>query len=178
MIIKGKNYDVSDRMRQYTEEKIGKMTRFFSNFIEAEVELSEMRNPRIDNRSHVEVTIHTKGSVIRAKADSSDMHSAIDIVAEKIEKQVKRFKDRLKNHNGDTSIKLLPIADDLLPEAGPMIVKTKSIPFKPMSASEAQLQMELLGHDFFIFTNSEGEQLNVLYRRRDGNYGLIEPVLS
>lgn len=173
--VKGKNYELSENMKDYTAEKIGKMTRFFDNFIEAEVELCREKNPSIGARDHVEVTIFTGSSVIRAKADSTDMHAAVDIVAEKIEKQVKRFKDKMKNHNGDTSIKLLPIDGELV-EEGPTLVKRKLISVRSMTAAEAQLQMELLGHDFFVFRNIENDETNVLYRRNDGDYGLIEPA--
>lgn len=174
IIIKGKNIEVTDSLRRYSEEKIGKITKFFSDFINADVELIEEKNPSIANPNRVEVTIYTKGSVIRAKVADMDMYAAIDSVAEKIEKQAKRFKSKLRHKNEHGSIKLLPLEGGE-EERGPMVVKTKQFSMKPMSPEEASLQMELLGHDFFVFTNSETDQMNVVYRRKDGNYGLIEP---
>lgn len=174
IIVKGKNIEVTDNLRKYTEEKIGKITKFFPSFINAEVELYEEKNPSISNKDSAEVTIFTRGSVIRGKESNQDMYSAIDKVAEKIEKQVKRFKEKLKEKNNLSSIKSLPL-EEAEEEKVPSIVKTKQFSIKPMSAEEACLQMELLGHDFFVFTNSESDDMNVVYRRKDGNYGLIEP---
>jgi putative sigma-54 modulation protein len=174
MIIKGRHMEVTPALRAYAEEKIGRVAKILDSMImSAEVELFTERNPSIENGQVAEVTVYTKGHVIRAKEASPDMYAAIDLVSEKLERQVRKFKtkvfDRHKYAGAMPPVAVLPL------ETEPGIVKKKALELKPMSAEEAILQLELLGHDFFVFSAAETGAVNVLYRRQDGDYGLIEP---
>lgn len=179
VIVKGRRMSVSDATRAYAEEKIARAGKLFdTNTLTAEVELYYEKNPSIERNQIAEVTIHTKGPVIRAKEASTDMHSAIDLVAEKLEKQIRKYKGKLKDrHSARAAQPPVPAPEIPLEEeeSERTIVKTKVLQVKPMTEEEAMLQMELLGHDFFVFVSAETELVNVLYRRRDGDYGLIEP---
>jgi putative sigma-54 modulation protein len=179
MIIKGRHMDVAPKVREYAEEKIGRITKILNGMLmSAEVELYSEKNPSIAANQVAEVTVYTKGPVIRAKEASSDMYAAIDLVSEKLEMQVRRYKTKVvdRHTKGAPAPSAAPVP--LVPEETepPAIVKVKTVEAKPMSADEAILQMELLGHDFFVFRSEDTEGMNVLYRRRDGDYGLISPV--
>lgn len=177
MIVKGRHMDITPAIRDYSEEKIGRIAKILDHMImSAEVELQVEKNPSIPNAHVAEVTVYTKGHVIRAREAASDMYAAIDLVSEKLERQVRKFKTKIV----DRHTKVAPMAEVTAaigeePEREAEIVKTKVVEVKPMSADEAILQMELLGHDFFVFSSAETEQINVLYRRTDGDYGLLEP---
>lgn len=181
VVIKGRHIEITPGLHQYAEEKIKKLSRYL-NLPKAEVELSTEKNPRISANQTAEVTIYTRGPVIRGKESSADMHASIDLVTEKLEKQIKKYKGKVYNNLNNKAHGLSPEAFELPAEGieeeaeEPSIVKTKQFAVKPMTPEEATLQMELLGHDFFVFTNSETEELNVVYRRKDDNYGLIEPT--
>jgi putative sigma-54 modulation protein len=179
MIIKGRHMDVTPAIRAYAEEKIGRIAKVLDSMImSAEVELFTERNPSIEKSQVAEVTVYTKGHVIRAKEAAPDMYAAIDLVSDKLERQVKKFKMKIVDRH-----KVAPVqipAEPIVPEeteteTEPAIVKTKIVEVKPMSPEEAILQLELLGHDFFVFSSAETEEISVLYRRNDGDYGLIEP---
>lgn len=183
LIVKGRHMAVTDSMRDYVDEKIGRVTKFIDgDHMTTEVELYVEKNPSIDNNHVAEVTVWTKGPVIRAKEAATDMYAAIDLVSEKLERQFRKYKGKIVDrHTGKHAAVPAPVSEEpLLEEEEPdrVIVKTKSVELKPMTAEEAILQMELLGHDFFVFSSAETETVNVLYRRRDGDYGLIEPSLS
>jgi putative sigma-54 modulation protein len=146
MIVKGRRMEVTPAIRDYAEEKIGRVAKILDSWLmSAEVELYTERNRSIEKGQVAEVTVYTKGPVIRAKEAASDMYAAIDLVSEKLERQVRKY-------------------------------KTKTVSAKPMSTEEAVLQMELLGHDFFVYRSEDTEGMNVLYRRHDGDYGLITSV--
>jgi len=122
--------------------------------------------------------VWTKGPILRARESSTDMKASIDQLVDKLERQARRYRDKRRRGPGRNSHPLVegtPVVPD---EDLPLIVKTKQFPVKPMSPEEAVLQLELVGHDFFVFQNAETLEVNVVYRRRDGNYGLIEPQLS
>ena len=175
MIVKGRHMDVAPKVREYAEEKIGRIAKILNGMLmSAEVELYSEKNPSIADSQVAEVTVYTKGPVIRAKEASSDMYAAIDLVSEKLETQVRKYKTKVVDRHTKGAPAPEP-APPIVPEEPeePAIVKTKSVEAKPMSADEAILQMELLGHDFFMFRSEDGEGMNVLYRRRDGDYGLI-----
>jgi putative sigma-54 modulation protein len=182
--IKGRNIHVTEALKGYAHEKMSRLPHFLGDLIRAEVELSVEKNPRIENSQVAEVTIFTQGPVVRGKESAPDMYAAIDLVIDKIERQVKRYKSRNhdihKNHR-ETPRKMpafseVPTDAELeAADSSANIVKMKRIEAKPMSADEATAQMELLGHDFFVFRNADTEQVNVVYRRRQGAYGLIEP---
>ena len=175
MIVKGRRMDVTPAIREYAEEKIGRVTKILnSQLMSAEVELYTERNKSIEKGQVAEVTVYTKGHVIRAKEAASDLFAAIDLVSEKLESQVRRYKEKTvdRHTKGVPAAAIAPAPEE--PDE-PAIVKTKTLATKPMSTDEAILQMELLGHDFFVFRSEDTEGTNVLYRRNDGDYGLIEP---
>ncbi|MDH4140500.1 MAG: ribosome-associated translation inhibitor RaiA [Coriobacteriia bacterium] len=181
MIVKGRHMVVTDPIREYAEEKIGKITKILDgDHMTSEVELYVEKNPSIENSQVAEVTVWTKGPVIRAKEAAPDMFAAIDLASEKLERQFRKYKGKIVDrHIGKHAEIPQPVASPVAPEEPePAIVKTKAVELKPMSTEEAVLQMELLGHDFFVFASSETEAVSVLYRRRDGDYGLIEPSIG
>jgi putative sigma-54 modulation protein len=175
--VKGRNLEVSDALRSYAEQKLAKLERQL-NDPRVELELAVERNPSIAANHVAEATIWTRGPVLRAREASSDMRASIDQLVEKLERQVKRYRSqgrarrrRAARANGpaEESIPLVPDED------APMIVKTKQFAMNPMTPEEAVLQLELIGHDFFVFRSADTGEVNVVYRRRDANYGLIEP---
>jgi putative sigma-54 modulation protein len=179
--VKGKNVEISAAIRSYAEEKLGKLERQLADPTRVELELAVERNPSIADKVVAEATIWTKGPVLRATERSTDMRASIDLLADKLERQVTRYRQKRRRHghrdadrNGAGQIASGPaMATD--EEGGPVIVKTKQFTMHPMSAEEAVLQLELVGHDFFVFRHEETGEINVVYRRRDGGYGLIEP---
>lgn len=177
--VKGKNLDVPGPLQQYAEEKLGKLARHLDDATTLEVELAVERNPSIAQRQVAEGTVWTKGPILRARESSDDMKASIDLLSEKLERQVKRYREKrqrkqITRHgpHRQPDEEVLSVAPD---ETERAIVKTKQFAVKPMTAEEAVLQLELIGHDFFVFRNVDSSDINVLYRRRDGNYGLIEP---
>ena len=174
--VKGRNLEVSESIRSYAEEKLGKLERQL-NDPRIELELTEEKNPSIAENKVAEATIWTKGPVLRAREASPDMRASIDQLVDKLERQVTRYRRqgrdrRRKAARADAALEATPVVAD---EPGPMIVKTKQFAVNPMSPEEAVLQLELINHDFFVFRNAESGEANVVYRRRDGDYGLIEP---
>jgi putative sigma-54 modulation protein len=170
--VKGRNVEVSDSIRSYAEQKLSKLNRHLTDTTRVELELAVEKNPSISANQVAEVTVWTKGPTIRAREASTDMRASIDQLTEKLVRQVKHYRDkrvtaRHRAPNGGPP----PMADQ--PE--PQIVKTKQFAVKPMNAEEAVLQLELVGHDFFVFRNVDTDAVNVVYRRKDGGYGLIEP---
>ena len=175
--VKGKNVEVSEAIRTYAEEKLGRLGRQLADPTRVELELAVEKNPSISANHVAEGTIWTKGPVLRAKEASTDMRASIDLLVDKLERQVTRYrqKRRRRNHrgNGSAAEPGVPIAID--EERGPLIVKTKQFALRPMSPEEAVVELELVGHDFFVFRNDESDEINVVYRRQDAGYGLIEP---
>jgi putative sigma-54 modulation protein len=175
--VKGKNVEVSEAIRTYAEERLGRRERQLADPTRVELELAVEKNPSIANNHVAEATIWTKGPVLRAKEASTDMRASIDLLADKLERQVTRYREkrRRRNHrdNGHMSEPSVPATLD--EEHEPLIVKTKQFTLKPMSPEEAVLQLELIGHDFFVFRHDQSNEINVVYRRQDGGYGLIEP---
>ena len=179
--VKGKNVEVSPAIRTYAEEKLGKLSRQLSDPAEVELELAVEKNPSIAASHVAEATIRTKGPTLRARESSADMKASIDQLVDKLERQVKRYREKRReeprrharaNGNAEPGIPVQQLDD----EGRPWIVKTKQFPVKAMSPDEAVLQLELVGHDFFVFRNAESDEVNVVYRRRAGDYGLIEPT--
>ena len=174
--VKGKNVEVTDSLREYAQEKLGKLERQLADPTRVELELAVERNPSISANHVAEATIWTKGPVLRAREASADHKASIDQLVDKLERQVKRYREKKRRYRGSSPPEAAPV--DAVPIDGePNIVKSKRFPVKPMSAEEAVLQLELVGHDFFVFQNGETMDVNVVYRRRDGSYGLIEPQL-
>src|SRR3954453_18583896 len=176
--VKGRNLEISEQIREYAEEKMGKLDRFVSDPTRVELELTVEKNPSISDNHVAEATVWTKGPVLRAREASSDMKASIDQLVAKLERQVKRYREKRRvaprrhARNGGDLPELAPVE---LEEGESEIVKTKQFPVTPMSAEEAALQLELVGHDFFVFRSDDSGDVNVIYRRRDGGYGLIEP---
>lgn len=185
LVIKGRNMVVSDALSAYVEEKIGRIGRYLWDGARCDVELIAEKNPSISDNQVAEATIFTKGPVIRAREASRDMYTSIDLLADKLERQVKKYRGKLVARTQGAHREAVLSQGFALPEeaekeaeeAGemPEIVKVKQFIVKPMTPEEAALQLELIGHDFFVFINSETQETNVVYRRRDGKYGLIEP---
>ena len=174
--VKGKNVEVTDSIRQYAEEKLGKLGRQLADPTRVELELALEKNPSISANHVAEATIWTKGPVLRAREANVDMKASIDQLVDKLERQVKRYKAKRRSRRSGVAAVEEVIPDDAVPVDGePEILKTKRFPVKPMSPEEAVLQLELVGHDFFVFRNGDSLDVNVVYRRKDGSYGLIEP---
>jgi putative sigma-54 modulation protein len=173
--VKGKNLDVSDSIRSYAEEKLRKLERQLADPTQIELELSVERNPSISANHVAEATIWTKGPTLRAREASADMRASIDQLVDKLERQVTRYRQKRRRRTGRDNGANLAAQPPSYAASEPAIVKTKQFPVKPMSPEEAVLQLELVGHDFFVFENAETGEVNVVYRRRDGNFGLIEP---
>lgn len=169
--ITGRNIDVTPGLKAAIEEKIGKLDRYFNPDTEVIVTLSVQKD-----KQKIEVTIPVKGSMIRAEESSSDMYVSIDLVEEVIERQMKKYKKKLiDKKQAAQSFSSLFMSEEAESDEEIKIVKTKRFAMKPMDAEEACFQMELLRHDFYVFLNSDTEEVNVVYRRKNGTYGLIEP---
>ena len=172
--VKGKNVEVSDSVKSYAQRKLGKLEKHLNDSARLELELAVERNPSVANNQVAEATIWTKGPVIRARESSADMKASIDLLVDKLERQAVRLRDKPRRRPVRGHDRAAAAAPALPQEAERAIVKTKQFAVKPMSAEEAVLQLELIGHDFFVFRNGETDDVNVVYRRHDGNYGLIE----
>lgn len=195
--IKGRNVTVTEPLRQYAEEKLERvhkllMQRRIDEVTRVELELMVEKNPSIPEPCLAEATIFTRGPVLRARESSTDMYAAIDLVMDKLTRRAKKYHDKVhgKTRRGHEK---MPIEAAMIPDLEPVavaaahedefetvgdngqVVKSKQFALKPMSVQEATLQLELVGHDFFVFTNVESSRTNVVYRRNDGHYGLIEP---
>ena len=186
--VASRNLEVTDALRATVEEKITRLTRFLDGMERAEVRFTEERNPRISEREVCEVTMHGHGHVVRAKAGATDPFAAIDLVVDKLEHRMEKLKGKLlgrshprrskANHakapSLDSETTLSDVVDDAAEDAQPQIVRTKQFEMKPMTAEEAVLHMELLGHAFFLFISADTGQAGVVYHRNDGQIGLIE----
>lgn len=175
--IRGRNVEVSDSLKDAVGEKLFRLQRFLEGMERAEVRFLEERNPRIAEREVCEVTLHGHGHVVRARASAPEILVAVDRVVEKLEHRLARLKGKLlgRSHprrpvhlNGTVPSSAEEDAGDA------QIVRTKQFAIKPMTAEEASLQMELLGHSFFLFTDAETSTASVVYRRHDGHVGVIE----
>lgn len=196
-IVSGKNIHLSPALKEYAEKKLSSIKKYFDHIIEVDVTLS-VDEVRDSTRSKVcEVTLWANGIVLRGKKASEDLYASIDLVADKIERQVKKYKEKLKERpRRDTGrddrtaihkVFSLPElvsrkdketeeeADDVATGRTPKIVRTGTFAMKPMFADEAAEQLDLLKQGFYVFSNAETNQINVIYKRTDGNFGLIEP---
>ncbi len=172
--VKGRNVDVPAGIHAYAERKLGKLAKRLADPTRVELELAVERNPSIAAGHVAEATIWTKGPVLRAREAAPDMKAAIDQLVEKLERQVGRYKAK-RRHEHEWGERPAPAAPAPGSEEA-TIVKTKQFVLEPMTPEEAILQLELIGHDFFVFRSADSGEINVLYRRRDGQYGLIEPA--
>ena len=169
--VKGRGVEVTDAIRSYAEKRLGRLERQLPD-PEIELQLSEEQNPSIRDSHVAEATVWTKGPVLRAKESSQDMRASIDQLVDKLERQITRYREKRGRRRRPARQAL----DEGIPmNEEPQIVRSKQFAVKPMSAEEAVLQLELVGHDFFVFRHAESEEVAIVYRRREGGYGLIEP---
>ncbi len=189
--IEGKNIELTKSLKDYVNEKLARLQHHYENLIkghEVKVKLSVQKNPRITNNNVTEVTIFLDGKIIRSEHASEDMYASIDLVTDKLDRQIKKYKDKvyrsLQPHerplpNPELGSMLIPeksIANDKLLKEG-KIIKSKKFRIHPMTPEEATEHLDLISHDFYVFINSKTKQINTVYKRKDGDYGLIEPVL-
>lgn len=172
LIVSGKNLEVSDRLKEYVEKKIGKLDRYLPSLTEARVEFALEKTRDINQSQVVQVTLRTNGTILRGEERSSDFTAAVDQVADKLHRQIERYKSKHERARTHAEALTAPAAPA---EPPAQVVRTKRFRIPPMTEDEAIEQMELLGHNFFLFADRETGKLNVLYRRNDGNYGLIVP---
>lgn len=172
-IISGKNIEITKALKEIVTEKIGKLEKYFSQDNEAHITLV------VEKQRHIiEVTIPVKGSVIRAEEEAENMYAAIDLVIDVLERQLLKHKHKLTNRHrqqGTFRPEFLEFDQADNEDEGIKIVRSKKFAIKPMDAEEACMEMDLLGHDFFVFRNGETDEVNVVYKRKGGSYGLIEP---
>jgi putative sigma-54 modulation protein len=203
IVVRGKNVKVPAALQETTKEKLAKFERFNLKLTRIEVDYSEIRNPRVSDNELCEVTVHLKGHFVKAHASATDQAAALDLVIDKVEHQLTRLKGKKvgRSHPRRRRLSPPPPLEDWDEDEGVLadvdvdgngtaevtvpgpngagharIVRTKQFEAKPMALDEAALQMDLLGHDFYLFTNAETGRASVLYRRRDGHLGLIEAV--
>ena len=170
-IISGRNIDITPGLRQAVEQKLGKLEKYFTPETDIIVTLSVEKE-----RQKIEVTIPVKGNIIRSEQESSDMYVSIDLVEEIIERQLKKYKNKIVDkQQAAASFSKAYVENDYTDDDEIKIVRTKKFDIKPMYPEDACIQMELLGHNFFVFCNAETDQVNVVYKRKGDTYGLIEP---
>lgn len=173
--IRGENVEVTDSIRDYVIKRISKLEKFFEDNVEANAHVNLKVYP--NKTFKVEVTIPLPYLTLRAEETSSDMYGSIDLVTDKLERQIRKYKtkvNRKSREKGYKDIEFVPDAEEEPATDDLKIVRTKQISLKPMDPEEAVLQMDMLGHDFFVFEDAETNGTSVVYRRRDGRYGLIE----
>ena len=172
--VRGRNVEITPPLKDYVSKRVGKISKYFETLDEITAILTVEKGRHI-----VEVTVPLNGMLLRGEEATADMYTSIDLVIEKLEKQIEKYKTKLsrKLRHGAYKMVEAPMAGAAAGDAGDesRVVKTKRFAVKPMAVDEAIMQMNLINHDFFVFTNSETEDVNVIYRRKDGNYGLIEP---
>jgi len=177
--ITGKNINLSPTVRQYIERKLGKLGRHLPRILACKVEISQEKTKSPRQHFVVQVTLDSTGTLLRGEERGQDLLEAIDKVAQTMDRQVERYKGRRYRKNRGSSPVKNGFGEEMeATEPQGKLVKVKRFPVKPMPVAEAIEQMELLGHDFFLFFNAESDTLNLIYRREDGDYGLIEPVLG
>jgi putative sigma-54 modulation protein len=179
----GRNLEITDAIRDYVEKKLSRLDRYQNGELMAKVVLSLAGSPHVEKRAKAEIQLDLPGGLLRVEEEDQDLYAAIDRMVDRLEVQLKRYKERRfvgRRHSYQGSP--LPEVRDMEAlrkpeeEEGPRIVRVKRFEMKPMDPEEAVFQMEALGHDFFVFRNAKTDEINVVYRRKDGNYGLIEPA--
>lgn len=189
LVIQGKNIDVTAAIRDYVNQKIEKAVNHFQTLTtEVDVHLSVAKNPRINPNKHTaEVTIYASGAVIRAEESSENLYASIDLVADKIARQLRKFKERRFERKGATPVREVfnnglaaqPVSESLIGDRQPTlpqeVVRTKYFAMAPMTVEQALEQLELVDHDFYVFRNTTTGEINVIYERNHGGYGVIQP---
>jgi putative sigma-54 modulation protein len=175
-----KNMEIPPDIESYVQKKIGKLTRYLPDITEAKVEIHEQNTKSPQQRYTAQVTLNSRGTILRAEEKGERVRIVVDTVSDVLERQIERYKGKVQDKG--RGISLTRQTAEALPEEAPhdvpKVVRVKRFAVKPMSIGEASEQMELLGHSFFLFVDSDNDRLCLLYRRDDGNYGLIEPELA
>ncbi|MEB3229376.1 MAG: ribosome-associated translation inhibitor RaiA [Leptolyngbyaceae bacterium] len=185
LVIQGKNIEITDAIREYVNQKIERAVSHFQSLTtEVDVHLSVARNPRINPKQTAEVTIYVNGAVVRAEESSENLYASIDLVANKIARQLRKYKEKRRSHE-HVSVKTTAVPDapplepalvkDQVPELPSEVVRTKYFAMPPMSVEEALEQLQLVDHDFYMFRNSATDEINVIYERNHGGYGVLQP---
>ncbi|MDD2486156.1 MAG: ribosome-associated translation inhibitor RaiA [bacterium] len=185
IVIKGRNMEMTSALREYAERKVRPLERHFGNIMEVQVIMSINKNPSVERNQDVELSALVNGVFMGVEEHDNDMYRAIDKAVDKLSRQVNKYKERIQEKADMKYTQAMSMAGEMLKDreeeeeealqARPQqIVKRKSFLLKPMFPEDAAIQMEELGHAFFVFRNAETESINVIYRRRDGDYGLIE----
>ncbi|MDQ2098927.1 MAG: ribosome-associated translation inhibitor RaiA [Tychonema bourrellyi B0820] len=187
LVIQGKNLEITDAIREYVNQKVEKAVSHFQALTtEVDIHLSVARNPRINPKQTAEVTIYANGSVIRAEESTESLYASIDLVADKIARQLRKFKEKRQDNKTNSNAKTvavveeLPVVADLIgdrtPELPAEVVRTKYFAMPPMTVQEALEQLQIIDHDFYMFQNAETGEINVLYERKSkSGYGVIQP---
>ena len=197
LIVQGQNIQVTDRLREYVETKVNRLDRYLSTITDARMELASEQTRKHGDRQIAQLTIHSRGMMLRAEERSGDIFTSVDMVLDKMKRQIDRYKSkrrgRLRGAQAQAreeeealeypegEVDAQGLLDEITEDDEGIdgtIVRIKRFQVAPMSPEEAIEQMELLGHDFFVFYNADGGQFNVVYSRRDGNYGLIQPEID
>jgi putative sigma-54 modulation protein len=186
LVIQGKNIDITEAIREYVHQKIEKAVSHFQTMTtEVDVHLSVAKNPRINSKQTAEVTIYANGTVIRAQEGSEDLYASIDLVADKIHRQLRKYKEKLQHRKTHDQPKTgvivddVPVAPDLIgdrtPELPSEVLRMKYFAMPAMTIEEALEQLQLVDHDFYMFRNAKTDEINVIYERNHGGYGVIQP---
>jgi putative sigma-54 modulation protein len=186
LVIQGKNIEITDAIREYVHQKIEKAVNHFQNITtEVDVHLSVARNPRINSKQTAEVTIYANGTVIRAQEGSEDLYASIDLVADKIQRTLRKYKEKQQHKKTHAQPKTgivvneVPVVEDLIgdrtPELPTEVVRMKYFAMPAMTIEEALEQLQLVDHDFYMFRNARTDEINVIYERNHGGYGVIQP---
>ncbi len=177
--IRGRNVDITPRLQSYVERKMERLDRYMPNIVEIQVDLAEEKANRSGTRQVAQITLHNaRGTILRAEERTTDLFAAVDAVVDKMYRQIERYKGK-RRHRGEAQEEFagfetaIELEEDMF-DTG-RVIRRKAFSVLPMHEEEAIDQMELLGHDFFVFVNAETDAVNVIYRRMDGNYGLLVP---
>jgi len=186
LLIQGNNIEVTEAIRNYVEEKLENAVKHFQHITsKVDVHLSVAHNSRVSDRTKAEVTVHANGKVIRAQEHSGDLYASIDLVADKIARQLRKYKEKhlhKKTHDSPKTAEAVtpePVSDKLIPDRAPElpedVVRVKYFAMPAMTITEAKEQLQLVDHDFYVFRNQETNEINVIYQRNHGGYGVIQP---
>ena len=186
LLIQGNNIDVTESIHDYVQEKLEKAVKHFQSITtKVDVHLSVARNARITNKHKAEVTVYANGTVIRAQEGSESLYASIDLVSDKIARQLRKYKEKLNNKKAPNPVKEGEVAPassiegdligDRTPELPAEVIRMKYFTMPPMTIDEALHQLELVDHDFYMFRNKDTDEINVIYQRNHGGYGVIQP---
>ncbi len=189
LVIQGKNIEITDAINEYVHQKIERAVSHFQNITtEVDVHLSVARNPRISSKQVAEVTLYANGTVIRSEESSEDLYASIDLVADKIARQLRKYKEKRLDQKTQVAVKVgevvseSPVREDLIgdrtPELPAEVLRMKYFAMPPMSIEQALEQLQLVDHDFYVFCNIKTSEINVIYERNHGGYGVIQPRQS